>query len=117
MYFPRGDYRREAGILETFKDGEEPETFERDGVTYVRQHRQGRRTGHRSPSTDTIMPFVSYSLPKFWPYAPKHDAKGRCIFNSRREAEEACARARHAGEMVHYNPKQDLESDHDAGPD
>jgi hypothetical protein len=85
-----------------------PDTIVKDGITYARPHVD---KAYRRPArhVETIMPFVSYSLPKWWPFAPRHDAQGRCLFASKREAEEACARARHAGEEVRYDPKAETD--------
>lgn len=82
--------------------GAEPDEIEVDGRTF---RRPAAAREFRAPAAlkKTVMPFASTSLPKWWPYAPRHDAKGRCLFNGRREVEAACAKARAAGEWVVYD--------------
>lgn len=80
-----------------------PDELERDGVVYRRPLVSKAWKANR-PSKPTIMPFSSHQLPKWWPYAPRHDAKGRCLFNSQAEALEACAKARGHGEHVTWDP-------------
>lgn len=38
---------------------------------------------------------VSETLPLHWPYAPRHDSEGRCVFTSRREIKESVAKSGH----------------------
>lgn len=56
---------------------------------------------------ETINGFMSRSLPKWYPYAPRHVQSGRhrgaCVFNSRKEAEECVARANNEGEHLSYD--------------
>lgn len=42
----------------------------------------------------------SRSLPKKWPYHNRYDSEGRCLFENKRERDEAHARAAHDGEML-----------------
>jgi len=46
---------------------------------------------------------TSQSLPRWWPYAPRHDAEGRPQFTGAREIREAQAKAQHDGEMQFYD--------------
>ena len=47
--------------------------------------------------------FRSISLPRWWPFAKRHDAGGACIFESETEAIDAVKRARDAGEPVSWD--------------
>jgi hypothetical protein len=69
--------------------------------------RVGRRTFKRVPSVPLVqvaqdIHFVSDQLPLHWTAARDHDEQGRPRFSSRREIDEAVARARHNGEHVTY---------------
>ena len=50
-----------------------------------------------------IKQFASDALPLHWPYAPRHDQRGRPVFNSLREVQESVSRAQHDGENVIYD--------------
>lgn len=45
---------------------------------------------------------TSNQLPFNWPYAPRHDARGRPQFQNMREVREAMAKANQHGEVVDW---------------
>jgi len=76
--------------------------FERDGQTFVREllvqaTRKSRRKIARDPYGERI---GNKSLPRHWPFAEKHDAVGRPVFDTKGEQQEAHARAAAAGELL-----------------
>lgn len=85
-------------IMRWFPVGEEPDEVQDQLETWLLDPEVPRPTTQQLKKT--VEGFVSYQMPKWWPYAPRHDAKGRCVFHSRREAEEACKKARDDGEQV-----------------
>ena len=42
----------------------------------------------------------SRSLPRWWPFHNRYDEKGRCLFENKRERDEAHAKAAHEGEIL-----------------
>ena len=84
-----------------FEVGAEPELLTEDGVTWERVPEKQR--DQKRALKCIREKIVSVQLPKWWPYAKRHDAKGRCVFESEEEAKEACKRATDAGEVVSWD--------------
>lgn len=102
-YKPHGagpeDDRR---LTRWFDVGAEPELLEDDkGNTWELVHVKPRDT--TLAVKQTITGFASVQLPRWYRYAPRHDAQGRCIFHSREEAEECAKRASDAGEHLLFD--------------
>lgn len=70
-----------------------------DGVRYVREPQENLP----EPKVVETRHFTAQSLPLGWPYAKRHDARGRCQFDSMSEVREAVARANDDGETVVYD--------------
>lgn len=47
--------------------------------------------------------FRSVQLPKWWPFAKRHDKNGACVFANEEEAKEAVKRAVDAGEKIAWD--------------
>lgn len=94
---PEDDRRR----TRWFEPGTEPDLLTEDGETWELVRSRPRDTTQAFKCIKEG--FRSISLPKFWPYARRHDKTGACIFESEAEALEAVRRARDAGEVVAWD--------------
>lgn len=65
--------------------------------------RENAERDQKRPTKCIREKIVSIQLPRWWPYAKRHDAKGNCVFESETEVQEACRRARDAGEVVAWD--------------
>jgi hypothetical protein len=88
-------------ITRWYEIGAEPEFLTVEGVSWERVHTKQR---DQKRAVKCIREkIVSVQLPKHWPFAKRHDEKGRCVFESETEAKEACKRATDAGEIVSWD--------------
>lgn len=89
-------------------DSFEVEQSMHDAPPLGHKKRRGGKTYKRvlsdfQPSVSGDRHFVSHSLPLHWPAHDRHDAKGRCLFNSQREVDEAVARSGDIGDPVGWD--------------
>lgn len=102
-------YRPRAAPLED--DRREYRWFEKEGAPAAIKGPDGlwwdlvpARPRDTRPAVKCIREkIVSIQCPKWWPFAKRHDAQGRCVFESETEYKEAIRAAQDAGEPVAWD--------------
>jgi len=95
---------RDGQLLELdYPIGQAPRRVRRGGKAFKRIVSRFQTTAPTKPSAGNTGYHRSMSLPRWWPYAPRHDTDGTPLFCNVDETREAEKKAADDGEFAHYD--------------